>query len=53
MSPFVVDGPAELGQSHLAVLGPWNREDGIQHDPDEGDDKRDVACEAAEETTVQ
>ena len=47
MSPFVLDGPAEPGQSHLAVLGPWNREDGILHDLDEVDDKRDAACEAS------
>ena len=52
VSSFVVDAPSEPGQLHLAVLGPWNREDGAQHDPDEVDDKRDVACAAAEETTT-
>ena len=46
VGPFVLDGLAEPGQSHLAVLGPWNREDGILHDLDEVDDKRDDACEA-------
>ena len=46
VGPFVLDGPAEPGESDLAVLGPWTSEDGILHDLDEVDDKRDAACEA-------